>query len=75
MPNGIKHILLVDISLEISVPVSGEWKELFSGQLTKGTHHLRIGGREDRACIDKLCITASPTPPITIGGSAIVLTK
>ena len=59
----------------LSTGGSWEWKELFSGQLTKGTHHLLIGGREDRACIDKLCITASPSPPITIGGSAIVLTK
>ena len=53
----------------LSTGGSWEWKELFQGQLTKGTHQLRIGGREDGACIDKLCVTTSSTPPITIGGT------
>ena len=53
----------------LSTGGSWEWKELFKGQLTKGTHQLRIGGREGGACIDKLCVTTSSTPPITIGGS------
>ncbi len=47
-----------------------DWKELFSGRLAVGQHRLTIAGREDGACIDKLCITTNPEPPTGIGGTA-----
>lgn len=49
---------------------SWQWKELYNGQLTKGTHKLIIVGREDGARMDKLCITTSSIAPITMGGTA-----
>ncbi len=48
---------------------SWDWKQLHSGFLQAGNHTLTIGGREDGACIDKLCITANPQPPTGLGGS------
>jgi lysophospholipase L1-like esterase len=56
-----------------------EWMELNSYPLTKGSHTLTIGYREDGACLDKLCITNSmfaPTgmgeaDPITLGVNSI----
>jgi len=56
---------------------SWDWKELFSGNLSKGSHQLVIGGREDGACLDKLCITANPVPPTGMGGTptAIIITS
>ena len=50
---------------------SWDWKELYSGKLQAGSHLLTIGGREDGACLDKICITANPEPPTGMGGSAI----
>lgn len=49
---------------------SWTWKQLFKGRLTKGEHQLRIVGREDGARLDKLCITTSPTAPVSMGGVA-----
>jgi lysophospholipase L1-like esterase len=51
---------------------SWEWKELFSGVLQAGQHKLCLGGREDGACIDKLCITTNGEPPTGMGGSPLV---
>lgn len=48
---------------------SWDWKELYKGQLTAGNHRLLIGGREDGARLDKLCITTNPEPPTGMGGS------
>ena len=52
---------------------SWDWKELYNGTLKKGQHQLTIGGREDGACIDKLCITTNPEPPTGMGGSPVVV--
>ena len=49
---------------------SWEWKELYHGNLMAGMHTLYIGGREDGACLDKLCITTNPEPPSGMGGTA-----
>ncbi len=49
---------------------SWDWKQLYSGFIQAGSHQLTIGGREDGACIDKLCITTDPEPPTGIGGTA-----
>jgi len=43
---------------------SWDWKELFHGNLKVGRHQLFIAGREDGACLDKLCVTTNPEPPI-----------
>ena len=48
---------------------SWDWKELWHGNLATGSHQLTIGGREDGAAIDKLCIAANPEPPTDMGGS------
>ena len=48
---------------------SWDWKQLYSGYMQAGTHQLNIGGREDGACIDKLCVTADPEPPTGMGGT------
>ena len=48
---------------------SWEWQQLFNGSLAAGSHRLGIGCREDGACLDKLCITTSPTPPVSMGGA------
>jgi lysophospholipase L1-like esterase len=48
---------------------SWDWKQLYSGYMQVGNHQLNIGGREDGACIDKLCITADPEPPTGMGGT------
>ena len=50
---------------------SWDWKELFSGMVESGGHQLTIAGREDGACIDKLCITTNPEPPTGMGGAAV----
>ena len=49
---------------------SWDWKELFHGSLQAGPHQLLIGGREDGACLDKLCITTNTEPPTGMGGSS-----
>ena len=49
---------------------SWDWKQLFSARLQAGTHRLYIGGREDGAQLDKLCITTNPEPPTGLGGKA-----
>jgi len=49
---------------------SWSWKQLYSGFLQIGEHQFDIGGREDGACLDKLCITANPEPPTGMGGSS-----
>ncbi len=49
-----------------------EWKELYHGHLQAGSHTFYIGGRENGACIDKLCITINPELPTGMGGSAVV---
>ena len=49
---------------------SWDWKELFHGSLQAGPHQLLIGGREDGACLDKLCITTNSEPPTGMGGSS-----
>ena len=46
-----------------------DWKELYNGYLQAGDHQFTIGGREDGACLDKLCITTNPTPPTGMGGN------
>ena len=50
---------------------SWDWKELYNGKLQAGQHQLYIAGREDGACLDKLCITTNPEPPTGMGGSAV----
>lgn len=49
---------------------SWDWKQLYSGFMQAGAHQLTIGGREDGACIDKLCVTSDAEPPTGMGGSA-----
>ena len=46
-----------------------DWKQIYKGSLKAGSHRLGIAGREDGALLDKLCITTSATPPITMGGA------
>lgn len=48
---------------------SWEWKEIYHGNLQAGQHTLYIGGREDGACFDKLCITTNPEAPSGMGGN------
>jgi lysophospholipase L1-like esterase len=48
---------------------SWDWKLLYSGFMQAGEHKLTIGGREDGACLDKLCVTADPEPPTGMGGT------
>ena len=48
---------------------SWDWKQLYGGFMQAGSHQLTIGGREDGACIDKLCVTADPEPPTGMGGT------
>lgn len=50
---------------------SWDWKELYHGNLKAGQHRLYIGGREDGACIDKLCITTNPEAPSGMGGTNV----
>lgn len=49
---------------------SWDWKELYSGYLQVGQHQFTLGGREDGACLDKLCITINPEAPTGMGGNA-----
>lgn len=51
---------------------SWTWKQIYRGQLKAGEHQLRITGREDGARLDKLCVTTSPTEPLSIGGTTAV---
>ena len=46
-----------------------EWKLIGSKALQAGQHKLVIGGREDGASLDKLCITVNPEPPSGMGGN------
>jgi hypothetical protein len=48
---------------------SWAWKELYHGNLKAGQHTLYIGGREDGACLDKLCITINSEAPSGMGGT------
>ena len=52
---------------------SWDWKELYSDNLQAGNHLLTIGGREDGACLDKLCITTNPEPPTGMGGNNVTV--
>ncbi len=47
-----------------------EWKLIGNKPLQAGQHKLVLGGREDGACIDKLCITINPEAPSGMGGNA-----
>ena len=47
---------------------SWDWKEICHYNLKAGQHKLVIGGREDGACMDKLCITVNPEAPQGMGG-------
>jgi hypothetical protein len=47
---------------------SWEWKEICHASLQAGQHKLVLGGREDGACMDKLCITVNPEAPSGMGG-------
>ena len=47
-----------------------DWHELYNGYLQLGDHQFTIGGREDGACLDKLCITENPAPPTGMGGTS-----
>ena len=49
---------------------SWDWKEFYHGSLKAGQHKLYIGGREDGACLDKICITTNSEAPSGIGGNA-----
>ena len=49
---------------------SWDWKELYSGRLQAGEHRFTLAGREDGACLDKLCITTNAAPPTGKGGKA-----
>lgn len=49
---------------------SWDWKEIYHGSMRAGEHKLYIGGREDGACLDKLCITTNPEAPTGMGGTA-----
>ncbi|MBO4821342.1 MAG: SGNH/GDSL hydrolase family protein [Prevotella sp.] len=46
-----------------------EWLNIYKGYLSEGTHRLGITSREDGACMDKICITTSSVPPVTMGGA------
>ena len=48
---------------------SWDWKQICSKYLQAGQHQLLIGGREDGACMDKLCITVNPEAPQGMGGT------
>ncbi|MBR0049612.1 MAG: SGNH/GDSL hydrolase family protein [Prevotella sp.] len=50
---------------------SWDWKTLCSGYLNEGEHTLTIAGREDGACLDKLCITTNTEPPTGMGGTSV----
>ena len=52
-----------------------DWKELYNGQLTAGLHQLTIAGREDGACIDKLCITMNSALPTGKGESPTAIRR
>jgi lysophospholipase L1-like esterase len=47
-----------------------DWKLIGSKALQAGQHKLVLGGREDGASIDKLCITVNPEAPSGMGGNA-----
>ena len=49
---------------------SWDWKEIYQGLLQAGQHQLNLAGREDGACLDKLCITTNPETPSGMGGQA-----
>ena len=49
---------------------SWDWKEFYHGSLKAGLHKLYIGGREDGACLDKICITTNSEAPSGIGRNA-----
>jgi hypothetical protein len=47
---------------------SWNWLQLYEGTLTAGSHKFYMASREDGVGLDKLCITLSATPPVTMGG-------
>ena len=47
-----------------------DWKEILNTTLSAGEHKLTIAGREDGACIDKLCISMNPQAPTGLGGKS-----
>ena len=47
-----------------------EWKNIGNKTLKAGQHKLVIGGREDGASIDKLCITTNSEAPTGMGGKS-----
>ena len=51
------------------------WKELYNGHLSAGQHQLTIAGREDGACLDKLCITMNAEAPDGMGGSSTAIDR
>ena len=51
------------------------WKELYNGNLSAGQHQLTIAGREDGACIDKVCITMNPEAPSGMGGTPTAIVQ
>ena len=51
------------------------WKELYNGLLSAGQHQLTIAGREDGACIDKLCITMNSALPTGKGESPTAIRR
>ena len=51
------------------------WKELYNGNLSAGQHQLTIAGREDGACLDKLCITMNAEAPDGMGGSPTAINR
>ena len=50
-----------------------DWKLIGSKALQAGQHKLVIAGREDGACIDKICITVNPEAPSGMGGNATAI--
>ena len=50
-----------------------DWKLIGSKALQAGQHKLVLGGREDGACIDKLCITTNTEAPSGMGGNATAI--
>ena len=51
------------------------WKELYNGHLSADQHQLTIAGREDGACLDKLCITMNAEAPDGMGGSSTAIDR
>lgn len=61
---------MIDFANGLQTGGSWDWKEIYSGSLQSGQHILTIAGREDGACIDKICITTNPESPTGMGGAS-----